>query len=197
MREVARRKSTRPLGCDLPAAGYPATMADLDEPIILAPYAPAWAALGQELAQQVSSVLRGMPVAVEHIGSTSVPGLDAKPVIDIQVGCQPVDASTAVERVKELGFEHLGESGVPGREYLRRRSGQPTNVHVVEKDGRLWNDSILFRDYLRTHPDAAARYARVKHSAAREASVLLAYSGLKASALTEIMNAARNGGHPR
>ncbi|MFF4188894.1 GrpB family protein [Streptomyces sp. NPDC001691] len=172
-------------------------MADLDEPIILAPYAPAWAALGQELAQQVSSVLRGMPVAVEHIGSTSVPGLDAKPVIDIQVGCQPVDASTAVERVKELGFEHLGESGVPGREYLRRRSGQPTNVHVVEKDGRLWNDSILFRDYLRTHPDAAARYARVKHSAAREASMLLAYSELKASALTEIMNAARNGGHPR
>ncbi|WTJ75517.1 GrpB family protein [Kitasatospora sp. NBC_01539] len=95
-----------------------------------------------------------------RIPHTKLDSIDAKPVIDVQVGCRPAEVTTAVERIEELGFEHLGQSGVPGREYLRRRSGQPANVHVVERGGHLWTDNILFRDHLRTHPDVGRTLRR-------------------------------------
>ncbi len=166
-------------------------MADLDEPIHVVAHDPAWADLGRDLVRQVLAVLGGMSVEVEHIGSTAVPGLDAKPVVDVQVGCVRADVAVVVECVQRLGFEHVGQAGVPGREYLRRRSGGSANVHVVERDGQLWGDNVLFRDHLRAHPDAARRYARAKHRAAGQAGHLLAYSALKARTVTEIMKDAR------
>ncbi|AUY53318.1 hypothetical protein EH183_35505 [Streptomyces sp. CB01881] len=80
--------------------------------------------------------------------------------MNVQAGCQPTNAAAAatMKRIQELGFELLGKSGVPGREYLHQRSGPPVNVHVVGQNGRLWNDNMLFRDLLRAHPDVAARY---------------------------------------
>ncbi|MFD0008557.1 GrpB family protein [Streptomyces sp. NPDC127178] len=139
----------------------------------------------------ISAALRGLPVEVAHIGSTAVPGLEVKPVIDVQVGCPTGRTEGAVARIQRLGFEWLGEAGVPGRQYLRRRSGLPANVHVVGRQGRLWADNLLFRDYLITHPDAVARYAAAKREAARRAPTLLAYSDLKAQVVAEIMRAAR------
>ncbi|MFJ6382560.1 GrpB family protein [Kitasatospora sp. NPDC092039] len=168
-------------------------MADLDEPIHVVAYNPVWADLGRDLVCQVSALLQGVPADVEHIGSTAVPGLDAKPVIDVQVGCRRADVAVVVERLRGLGFEHLGQAGVPGREYMRRRSGWPANVHVVESGGQLWEDNVLFRDHLTGHPDAAERYARAKHRAAGQASHLLAYSELKARTVAEIMDDARRG----
>ncbi|MEV0275854.1 GrpB family protein [Streptomyces sp. NPDC050610] len=134
-------------------------MADLDEPIHLAAHDPAWAARGQEFVGDISAALHGLPVDLTHIGSTAVPGRAAKPVIDIQIGCPNGDVAAVVSRLENLAYEHLGQAGVPGREYLRRRSGQPVNAHVVERRGRLWADNLLFRDYLRSHPDAVSQYA--------------------------------------
>ncbi|KOG91619.1 GrpB family protein [Streptomyces varsoviensis] len=174
-------------------------MSDLDEPIHLAPHDPAWAARGRELAEAVAAALGGLAVEVAHIGSTAVPGLVAKPIIDIQVGCPNAEATAVVRRLEGLAYEHLGQAGVPGREYLRRRSGQPgqsqsgqpVNVHVVERRGRLWVDNLLFRDYLRSHPEAVSEYAAAKRYAAERAPHLLAYSELKARTVTRIMTAAR------
>ncbi|MGA5816867.1 GrpB family protein [Kitasatospora sp. NPDC094028] len=169
---------------------------DLDEPVHLAPYDPAWADAGRALADRLAAVLPALPVlsapaVVEHIGSTSVPGLDAKPVLDVQIGCAPGDTGAVVAAVRGLGFEHLGESGVPGRQYLRWRGERPANVHVVALGGPLWTDNLLFRDYLRARPGAAARYARAKREAARAAGRLLAYSDHKAATVAELMAQAR------
>ncbi|MFF5483520.1 GrpB family protein [Streptomyces sp. NPDC012935] len=166
-------------------------MADLDEPIHVVAPDPAWGDQGRMLVQDISAALRGLSVDVAHIGSTAVPGLEAKPVIDVQIGCPAGEIEVAVARIERLGFECLGEAGVPGRQYLRRRSGLPANAHVVERKGRLWVDNLLFRDYLITHPDVMSRYAAAKREAARRAPTLLAYSDLKAQIVAEIMRAAR------
>lgn len=168
-------------------------MADLDEPVHVVAHDPAWARRGQALVRDLARRLAWAAADVEHIGSTSVPGLAAKPVVDVQVGCAPALVPAVVAAVRGMGFEHLGTAGVPGREYLRRRSADPANVHVVERDGRLWRDNLLFRDFLRTRPDVARRYARTKREAAERAPTLLAYSALKAHMVAEIMAAARSG----
>ncbi|ARF79604.1 GrpB family protein [Kitasatospora aureofaciens] len=171
----------------------PDSAPDLDEPIHLAPYDPAWAALGPALADRLADGLWGLGVAAgaEHIGSTSVPGLAAKPVLDVQIGCAPGETDAVVGHVRGLGFEYLGEAGVPGRHYLRRRDDQPANVHVVELGGPLWADNLLFRDHLRAHPEEAARYARAKREAAGATGRLLAYSAHKAAAVAELLARAR------
>ncbi|MFF2075307.1 GrpB family protein [Kitasatospora sp. NPDC058162] len=176
------------------------TTPELDEPIHVVPYDPTWAALGRALAERLAAGLRGLPgavggaVEVEHIGSTSVPGLAAKPVLDVQVGCAAGDVEAVAGHVRGLGFEDLGESGVPGRRYLRRRSEQSANVHVVALGGRLWADNLLFRDHLRAHPEAAARYARAKREAAGATGRLLAYSEHKAATVAELLAEARAAG---
>ena len=166
-------------------------MIDDDEPVHVVPYDPAWQELGRELVRQISDELRELQVHVTHIGSTSVPGLCAKPVVDIQVGCPPGDVEEVVARMRGIGFEHLGRTGGPGREYLRRRTGRSANIAVVELHGRLWADNIRFRDHLRTHPEAADRYARAKLLAAAETGALRGYSAHKASTVEEIMREAR------
>jgi GrpB-like predicted nucleotidyltransferase (UPF0157 family) len=171
-------------------------VADLDEPIHVVTPDPAWADQGRMLVQDISAALHGLPVDVAHIGSTAVPGLEAKPIIDVQVGCPTVKIDVVVARLEQLGFEYLGEAGVPGRQYLRRRSGPLANVHVVGRQGQLWTDNLLFRDYLITHPEAVARYASAKREAARRAPTLLAYSDLKAQIVAEIMSAARGAAGP-
>ncbi len=171
-------------------------MADPDEPVHVEAYDPAWEQLGHALVRDLSRQLAWASADVEHIGSTSVPGLDAKPVIDVQVGCAPALVPLVVEAVRGMGFEHLGTAGVPGREYLRRRSADPANVHVMERGGRLWRDNMVFRDFLRARPDVARRYARTKREAAERAPTLLAYSALKARTVAEIMAAARSGPGP-
>ena len=167
-------------------------MSEVDEPIHVVPYDPVWQDLGRELVEQVTHVLHGLPADIAHIGSTAVPGLAAKPVIDVQVGCTASDTGRVVALLRQFGFEHLGQTGGPGREYLRRRTGRLANIAVVERQGPLWTDNIMFRDYLRNHPAAAARYARVKLHAAREVGMLTAYSALKAATVAEIMREARS-----
>ncbi|MFD4946822.1 GrpB family protein [Streptomyces sp. NPDC058409] len=169
-------------------------MVDLNEPIHVVSYDPAWAQMGHELIRDLSRQLVWASPDVEHIGSTSVPGLDAKPVIDVQVGCASAHIPAVVEAIQGLGCEPLGPAGVPGREYLRRRSAHPANVHVMERNGQLWKDNLLFRDFLIARPDLARRYARTKYEAADRASTLLAYSALKSHTIAEITTAARQAG---
>ncbi|MFI9319622.1 GrpB family protein [Kitasatospora aureofaciens] len=123
--------------------------------------------------------------------TTSVPGLAAKPVLDVQIGCAPGETDAVVGHVRSLGFEYLGEAGVPGRHYPRRRDEQPADVHAVELGGPLWTDNLLFRDHLRAHPEEAARYARAKREAAGATGRPLAYSVHKTATVAELLARAR------
>ena len=166
-------------------------MTRIDEPIHLSTYDPEWPRL---FAAEARRVLDGQStqVGIEHIGSTSVPGLLAKPIIDMMLG---VDSEDGLEQVRRelvtLGYEDCGEAGVPGRIYLRRRAENDFNIALVVRDGRLWRANIALRDYLRANDKAAREYAAAKLGAVEwGAKTLLAYSERKGSVVSELVSRA-------
>jgi len=168
---------------------------NIDEPITVTPYSPAWVAqfVGERAA--LCRVLSVHPSRVEHIGSTAVPGIHAKPIVDIMLGldCFPAPAALPVQ-LGPLGYEALGEAGVLGRLYFRKRAPTAFNVQAVVFRGPLWRDNLLLRDFLTAHPAEAQRYSdeklRVFHAGHR---TLLAYSAAKASAIAGLLAAAHRG----
>ncbi len=126
---------------------------------------PSWPARAAAEAELVRVALGA--VVVEHIGSTAVPGLVAKPILDLLAGLEPLDVAPGVAAMEALGYEYLGEYGIPGREFFRKGGDARTHhVHAVELGGPHWVRHIAFRDYLRAHPEEAARYGRAKVEAA-------------------------------
>lgn len=165
----------------------------MDEPVHVEDWNPTWLAAADAVAAECQAVLGEEVLAVEHIGSTAVPGLAAKPVIDMLIGVSPGRGTAAAQRLVTHGWTHLGAAGVPGRQYLRRRVDQHANVHVVVHDSSLWRDNLLLREYLRRNADARRRYAAAKRRAAQEAPTLLAYSEHKAAVVAQLLDEAREG----
>ena len=141
--------------------------------VVVVDYDPAWPQRFAWLCAQLAPVVGDAAVAIEHVGSTSVPGLAAKPIIDIDV-VVPTATSVpiAIERLARLGYQPLGELGIPGREALRAPrqgplAGAGHNLYVCAADGEELHRHLAFRDYLRTHPEAVQAYAAVKREGAQ------------------------------
>jgi GrpB-like predicted nucleotidyltransferase (UPF0157 family) len=119
----------------------------------LVPYDSTWPLEFAAEAERIERACEGMPLRLEHIGSTSIPGLAAKPVIDILAG-RPgnVAGNKYVDALRQIGYEHKGAYGIPGRNYFRRGTPRTHHVHMVSWSSDLWRDHLLFRDYLRLHP---------------------------------------------
>lgn len=137
------------------------------DPLPLVEYDPEWARRFEEEKARILNSIGDKIVAVEHHGSTAVPGLSAKPTIDILIALRHLDdAKECIEPLKELGYEYrpLEETLTPGTRYFRKGpSGASTHhIRIVEMDTDLWKQYLLFRDYLRTHPDEAERYYELK-----------------------------------
>ena len=141
------------------------------EPVEVAEYDPAWPVLFERERGLIAGALGDLVDAIEHVGSTAVPGLGAKPVIDLMIGVRDLaDGERCVGPLEGLGYEYKGEYGIPGRLYFRkltkgRRSHQ---IHMVESVSDLWERHLLFRDYLREHPDEAEAYYELKIRLAAE-----------------------------
>jgi GrpB-like predicted nucleotidyltransferase (UPF0157 family) len=165
----------------------------LDEAIEVVDYDPRWSDRYRSDAAELDVALGARIGGVEHFGSTSVPGMSAKPIIDVLVGLARwpmLDRDR--EALESLGYEYLGEAGVAGREYFRRRATHDTNVALVEWKGPVWQDDLMLRDYLRANPSIAATYSQAKREAWRGgARTLLAYSTVKAAKMAELVERAR------
>ena len=134
-------------------------------------YTEEWLRAYEEEHDRLVAACGPLALAVEHVGSTSVPGLCAKPVIDIAIGVTDLlTGKECVARLSALGYEYKGDAGIPGRHFFAK--GSPENrthyVHVEPLNGVLWRNHILFRDYLRCHADEAATYCRLKRSLAEK-----------------------------
>jgi GrpB-like predicted nucleotidyltransferase (UPF0157 family) len=164
----------------------------VDESVHLTDYNPDWPSVFAAEHDRLAAALTLHPEQIAHIGSTAVPGLLSKPIVDIMLGVTAYPpAEHFIGAIVRLGYEALGEAGVRGRLYFRRRNAGSFNVHVVELNGEHWRANLALRDYLRANEDARERYRAVKHAAIRSgATQLLAYSQAKGSVLTELISEA-------
>jgi GrpB-like predicted nucleotidyltransferase (UPF0157 family) len=137
-------------------------------PVVVVPYDPSWPEEFERERVAIVSALVDLIAEVEHIGSTSVPGLAAKPKIDILVGLRAWhDLDAAVDALLRIGYEHDPSQLVKPHTFSIKR-GQPTThrVRFVERNGEAWGGYLSFRDSLRADPDLAARYGRLKQELA-------------------------------
>ena len=138
--------------------------------IYMVSHDPKWRQLFQQEAEQLTAVLGSSVAAVHHIGSTAIPTIYAKPVLDLLLVVQDLAALDEKQpRMEALGYEALGEFGIPGRRYFRRDnlSGERTHqVHVFENDSPQIKRHLAFRDYLINHPETAQEYSDLKRELA-------------------------------
>jgi GrpB-like predicted nucleotidyltransferase (UPF0157 family) len=141
----------------------------ITQPVEVVAYDPSWPQRYERERDRIAAALGEGAVAVEHVGGTAVPGLPAKPVIDIMVGVPDIErAGQAVAGLINLGYQYVPEleSELPERRYFRLGTPDTHHVHMVALSSDFWEEHLLFRDYLRTHPQAAEEYGKLKRGLA-------------------------------
>jgi GrpB-like predicted nucleotidyltransferase (UPF0157 family) len=138
--------------------------------ILIADYDPEWPALFARLRSGIEPALEGIASRIEHVGSTAVPGLAAKPIIDLDVVVPSVtDVPLAIERLASLGYVHEGDLGIVGREALRAPAALPKHhLYVCVHGSAALANHLAVRDALRADPALAQEYGRLKRRLARE-----------------------------
>lgn len=136
--------------------------------VVVTEYNTEWPRLFKAEAEHLRRVFGDQLVEIHHIGSTSVPGLKAKPIIDIMPVVRDIRAvDDLTENMAELGYEALGEFGIPGRRYFRKGGEHRTHhVHVFAEGSGEIRRHLAFRDFLRAHPEEAEVYGNLKASLA-------------------------------
>ena len=138
--------------------------------VYLQPYDSRWPAEFARESSAIVSALGGVLTAIHHIGSTAIPGIHGKPIIDMLA--VTADISLLDERpspLEALGYEALGEFGIPGRRYFRKNNSaaeRTHQIHVFQTGSPQISRHLAFRDYLRAHPDAARDYDALKQQLA-------------------------------
>ncbi len=139
--------------------------------VIVLPYDSAWKSAFEEIRQEIGSALGNLIIGIEHVGSTSVEGLSAKPCIDVDVVIKDYTVFDAVvEKLDLIGYLHEGDLGIQDREAFRYTDKPHLLTHhlyVCPQYSRELYRHITFRDFLRNNPEAAQQYGLVKEAAAR------------------------------
>lgn len=141
--------------------------------IYIVPYDPDWPTRFRREYEPLADVFRDEPAAIEHVGSTAVPGLGAKPIIDIMVGVSALKhVGERIAHLLALDYAYVPEYEVelPDRRYFRKPRAGPRSYHLhcVVRGGDFWRRHLAFRDYLRHNPDAARAYYELKIELAAE-----------------------------
>jgi GrpB-like predicted nucleotidyltransferase (UPF0157 family) len=137
-------------------------------PVLVVDYDPDWPQRFQFFRGRITAALGGLAAAVEHVGSTAVIGLAAKPIIDMDILLASADALTeAIERLASLGYTHQGDLGIPEREaFLAPANDLPHHIYVCPPYSREFKRHLAFRDYLRSHSKEAKAYGDLKQALA-------------------------------
>ena len=138
------------------------------KPVVVVPYDPGWPATFALLRDRIAASLGELAVGIEHIGSTAVPGCDAKPIIDIDVVVRTDGhVADAVRVLGELGYVHLGDLGIAGREAFRAPMQLPRHyLYVCPAGSPTLRAHLALRDALRHDPALAAAYGALKRELA-------------------------------
>ena len=137
--------------------------------VVVQPYDTDWAKDFEAIQAEVSAALGNTALSVEHVGSTSVKGLSAKPIIDLDIVVKNGDVPKAIELLAKIGYIHEGNLGIEGREafhYNGKEHLRQHHVYVCPENSPELKRHIAFRDYLRSHPEAVREYSCIKEEAA-------------------------------
>lgn len=138
--------------------------------VIVTPYQEVWTEMFETEAAQLRAIFEQRLRAVHHIGSTSVAGLSAKPIIDILPVVDTLGEIESFDTAMEaLGYEVMGEFGMPGRRYYRKGGDARTHhIHLYADGSPEIRRHVVFRDYLRQHPQEATAYSDIKEQLAKQ-----------------------------
>jgi GrpB-like predicted nucleotidyltransferase (UPF0157 family) len=165
-----------------------------NEPIVVVDYDPLWPERFVEIGTRLAGALGTRAMRIDHVGSTAVPGLPAKPIVDVQISVLDVDDEPAyLPLIEGQGFELRWTE--PGHRYLRPPPELPRlwQVHVCQVKSDWERVHLLFRDYLRAHPAAAADYAALKRALAETYQRdPIAYNDAKGPWIEETLRAAED-----
>jgi GrpB-like predicted nucleotidyltransferase (UPF0157 family) len=160
-------------------------------------YRPEWRKMFEDQKRILQTALGDVPAQIEHIGSTAVAGLAAKPIIDLMAGLEDfLIADNVVPKIEALGYEYIQkyEAVMPFRRFLIKEQGgiRTHQIHMVGIGGEFWERHILFRDYLRQNPGVAEQYASLKKElAGREWEDVNEYADAKTEFIREIEDKAK------
>jgi GrpB-like predicted nucleotidyltransferase (UPF0157 family) len=161
--------------------------------IVIADYSPAWPAMFEEERARILDVAGDHIDDIQHVGSTSVPGLGAKPIIDIMIGLRDLSyVEQFVQPLRQLGYGYLGEHGIPERHFFRKPDNgswitRTHQIHMIVMGSDFWCRHLLFRDYLRLHPEDARRYYSLKKELAQQFGATENYTDAKTSFIEGII----------
>ncbi|KIL51140.1 GrpB family protein [Jeotgalibacillus campisalis] len=170
--------------------------------ITIEAYNPKWKESFQQLKEVIGSKLGDLILRVEHVGSTSVEGLSAKPLIDLDVVIPNRKVlPEVIEKLSEIGYLHVGDQGIKGREAFKRaNSAVPLDekhtmwmahhLYVCTEDNEELKRHLAFRDYLRANPDTCLAYEKLKHELAGTSPDRDAYTDGKEAFVLSILQKA-------
>ena len=138
----------------------------MSDPIIIEKYNPKWSEFFEDERIVIEKALSNLVISIEHIGSTAVPGMDAKPIIDIIIGVETFDdIEKCIPILESIGyiFDPNRVEDFPKRKSLDKQfNGIKIHLYIVDINSHYWEQHLLFRDYLRKHPDVAKEYNNLK-----------------------------------
>jgi GrpB-like predicted nucleotidyltransferase (UPF0157 family) len=162
-------------------------------------YNSNWPKQFEEEKVTLKKILVDKIIAIEHIGSTAVKGLGAKPILDIAIGVNDLDAvSELIERLKSIGYEFVYHQEFPERRFFRKGQWKAGthHLHFYQFEGEHWNNQLLFRNYLRTHPDVLKEYQQLKISLAKKFRFdRVSYTKNKAAFIQKVIRQAKKEGN--
>ncbi|WP_137744682.1 MULTISPECIES: GrpB family protein [Robertmurraya] len=134
------------------------------------PYNEKWAQMFIEEAESLNHIFRKDIIDIHHIGSTAVPGLKAKPIIDIMIVVKNINHIDRYNmKMKEIGYDPKGENGIVGRRYFQKGGDNRSHhVHIYQKGSYEIKRHLAFRDYLKSHPDEMEYYGNTKEELAQQ-----------------------------
>lgn len=138
--------------------------------VVVTEYNPDWEKLFQAAAAELKGILGEECLAIHHIGSTSIEGMAAKPVIDLMPVVRKIETVDSFNgKMKTLGYEPRGENGMPGRRYFQKGGDERSHhIHIYENGNREIARHLAFRNYLQKHAKEAERYGTLKKSLAEK-----------------------------
>ncbi|MBO7334809.1 MAG: GrpB family protein [Lachnospiraceae bacterium] len=137
--------------------------------VVVLPYDKKWKQNFVEIKNELAQALGELAISIEHVGSTSVEGLAAKPIIDIDVVVKKENINDVVSALNSIGYIHEGDFGIPGREafaYEGKEHLQQHHLYVCHEESLELKRHLAFRDYLRVHQEAVDEYGKIKMEAA-------------------------------